>query len=705
MPSRGPARVQAGYCEAMSVMPSGRLSLPRLAWRQLTVERESSVAVAVAALLALLPAGLLLVETTGARSDLAAVLRASTGVAVARDGVGDSATFDSFQSQARDVVGPRLGQYVDGGAERAGAGPYRLASIGPVPPQPPIDAADVQVRYVGDLPSRVLVSQGVLPGPGTPGVEGTASATMPQALADRVGVNLFDQVCIRQPSALPADPPLWCARVVGIWRPASGADPAWTARGAPIQLFTGRDPYFALVGTAPGPQQSEATRQYLPVAGAISPQDATAVAAATSRVRSAADSTRTGQVRTTLDTDLTRYTATGNLLSLPVEMLTAALVPLLVLLAWVVARWYVEPRLHELALLRARGWRPGRVRRLVLLQFTWLGLVALALALLGVLALAWRPGLGPLQSTPGELLATVVAAAVVALVVARFIGVASWASRQSVLRAAEPEGEPAALGPLRGARLNSLLVLPAALLFVVSRVANGERGLLPGALGDFGAVVVSVCGLAMLVFAAQPALSAAAEGLSGGWADLEGTLARWQLRRWWQRHAASGFLIVFAFAIATFAAVALADQELNRPALGGVVLGTGVAVSLGLGFVVALAAALMAYGMVFLLACRARTDDYTALLVDGLPAGSLRRSLRIEQQVVLVGAVLVGLALGLILAWVTSWGALVGVPSATGAAAGLVATAVIGLALGLVVAWMVRRRAVGFGLVERARAT
>jgi hypothetical protein len=686
-----------------TVSPPGRLSLLRLAWRHLTIERESSAAVALALLLALLPAGMLLVESSGSRVDLTAVLNASTGIGVLRGAVADAATFDAFQAQARSLVAPRLGRYVDGGSERASAGAYRIRSIGASPPQPPIDAADVEVRYVNDLAARVVVAQGLLPGNSAPGAEGMA--TMPQALADRAGVRLFDEVCIRAPSAAPADPPLWCARVVGIWRPTSAGDPRWTARDAPLQLFTARDTYFALVALAPAPQRTEASRVYRPRAGAIAAQDAANVAAAVRQVRASADRAHVGQVQSELDAELTRYSAAGTLLSRPVEMLTAALVPLLVLLAWVVAGWYLEPRLHDLALLRARGWAPGRVQRLVLAQFAALAGVALAAALVGVLALAWRPGLGPLSSTPGELLATVVAAGVLLVMAVRLVWLARWASGQSLLRLDHPEADRPPTMAWRGARINSLLVVPATLLLLLSRVAGGERGRLPGALGDLGAVVVSVAGLAMLVLAALPALSVAAESLVGQRVDLEGTLARWQLRRWWQRHGPTGFLIVFGFAIAAFAAVAVADQELNRPALNGVVLGTGVAASLAIGFLVAVVAALMAYGLLFLAACRSRADDYTALLVDGLTAAAVRRSLRIEQHIVLAAGLLAGLALGVVLAWTTSWSALVGAPTLAGVVVGLVVTTAVGLLAGRGVAWLVRRRAVGFALVQRGRTT
>jgi len=675
------------------------MSLLRLAWRHLTADRESSVAVAVALLLALLPAGLLLVETSGARVDLGDVLTASSGVTVQRAGIVDAAAFDTFQRDARDQVDPKLGRYVDQGSERALAGPYRLDSVDAQPATAPVDAAEVDVAYVGDLAERVVVGQGLLPKNSGSGVEGTAS--MAQAVADRAGIRLYDQVCVRTPSAA-AGSALWCVRIIGLWRPNDTADPRWTAPDAPLQLFTARDPYFALIALQPAPDRTDAARVYRARRDAIGPQDATAMAAAVRQVRGAA---RPGEVQTTLDADLVRYTNAGSLLSLPVEMLTAALIPLLILLAWVLSRWYVEPRLHDLALLRGRGWAPGRVRRLLLTQFAALEAAALAAALVGVAALAWRPGLGPLSSTPGEVLAAAVAAVVLVVIGVRFAGLARWAAAQNVLRLDHQDAPPAVSPSWRGARLNSLLVLPAALLLLLSRLAGGERGALPGPVGDLGPVVVSVAGLIMLVLAVMPALSLAAETLSGHRVDLEGTLARWQLRRWWQRNAPTGFLIVFAFAVATFAAVAFADEELNRPALGRVVLGQGVAVSLALGFLVAVATALLAYGLAFLVACRLRAPDYAALLVDGLPAAAARRSLRIEQHVVLFVSLAIGLALGMVLAWAASWSAVVRPPTLAGALSGLVVTAAVGAGAGCAVAWRVRRGGIGFRLLQRGQGT
>jgi len=158
--------------------------------------------------------------------------------------------------------------------------------------------------------------------------------------------------------------------------------------------------------------------------------------------------------------------------------------------------------------------------------------------------------------------------------------------------------------------------------------------------------------------------------------------------------------------MASFAAVSLAHQVLDRPAAGGSPLGVGDTVSLAVGFVGVLVIALLAYGLVFLFACRSRIDDYTALIVDGLSAARLRRSLALEQHTVLLHGLLVGLGLGLLLAWTTS--SVVGSGSGAGTVAasaliGIVSTTAIALWAGAGVARLVRGSAVGFHLAERGR--
>jgi hypothetical protein len=685
----------------------GRLSLLGLAWRQLAREQASATGLTIALVLALLPAALLFVESSGTRSDLRTVAAASYGVIVHRADARDRAAFDAFQQQVRRVVDPRLGAYVDGGSESAVAGPFRIDSTSAGPPVPQVAALDMQVSYTSDLATRVDPIQGVLP------KGGDATSSMAQSVADRAGIRLFDTVCIRAALAPPGSTP-WCTRVVALWRPATAADAGWADAGAPLQLFTDRDTYFSLLSAA-GPQRADASRQYRPRGAAVAAVDGVTVQARVSETTAAIQAARLGDVRSSLNGDLQRYAAARDAVRFPVRLLTVALIPLLLLLVGTLARWYVELRLHDLALLRARGWSRTRVQSIVLAQFGLLGAIALGLALVGGLALVWRAdggpaGVVPVAPSPGQLLAIAVAAGVPLVAAATFVGLARWASGQRLLRLEHPEARQPRTLSWRGTELNGLLVVPAALLLLVARLAGNGPLLPPGSLGDIGALLLSVAGLVMLVVAVLPAMSLVAEVSGRRRSDVEGTLAHWQLRRWWQRHAAAGFLLVLAFAIASFTAVALATQALNPPG-GPTVLGPDVAVSLGVGFASALVAALLAFGLAFLLACRARLDDYTALLVDGLPALALRRSVSIEQHTILVEGLVVGVLLGLVLAWTDLHGvslggqALASAPTIIASIAGAGGAAVIGLLAGVTAGWLVRRSAIGYHLVDQGRRT
>ena len=689
----------------MRSAPSGRLSFLGLAWRHLAAEWESSAGVVLTLVLALLPVVLLFVDWSSARTDLQAVIGASDGVTVQKAGVATAQAFDAFQRQAQGQVARHLGQYVDAGDGLSTEGPFRVDSITSRQPASSQGATSVTVAYVPDLASHVEVVEGVPSGSRSLG----PTATMAQAAADRMGVNLFDTVCI---SALPpgaAASPEWCARIVGLWRPRR-ADSGWTAGSTkPLQLFTGRDEFFALSATAP-PDLAEALREYRPRPGPIAPQNTAQVARHVRDLRASVAGAGVGEVRTSLDASLEGYMGARSAVSFPVRLLTASLVPLLALFLAALARWHVELRLHEVALLRARGWAPTRVQRLVLTQFVVLSACAVAVAAAGLLLVAWPAALGSIVlqvSSPdrSDVVGIAVAEGVLlAFAATWFIGLARWAAGQRVGQLTHPEAEVQSVPTRQHADRTVRLALPAALLLLLPRVIGTARWLPSNMLDDLGVLLVSVTGLAMLVVAVLPAMSVVVEARERRQVELDRTLAQWQLRHWWQRHILAGFVIVFAFAMAAFAAVSLAYQVLDRPAASGSPLGVGDSVSLAVGFTALVVVALLAYGLVFLFASRSRVDDYTALIVDGLSAARLRRSLALEQRTVLVQGLLLGLGLGLLLAWTTS--SIVGSGSgaatvATSALIGVLLTTAVALPAGAWVAGLVRRSAVGFHLAER----
>lgn len=332
------------------------------------------------------------------------------------------------------------------------------------------------------------------------------------------------------------------------------------------------------------------------------------------------------------------------------KVVAGALVLLSVMLAGLSGRWYIETRLRTLALLRARGWSQPQVQHLVLVQFAMLGTLATGVALIGLSILIWRPEVASTTHAaayPHWNVRLMVAAAMVVpptLAATALLRLARWTSRQNVSRLNQPVLSPFRLLRWRSTDLHGLLILPAALLLLLLRSTGTEHD-------DTVAVVVSLAALIMLAIASLELMSSVTEALSRRLIDLEGTLARWQLRRWWHRHAAAGFLMVFTIAIALFAAVSLAHDALDGWALGSSHPSLNVSFSLASGLAGCIVVVFLIYGLLFRFACRSRADDYEALVLDGLPVDAIRRCLAVEQRMVLTISLLVGLGLGLALLW------------------------------------------------------
>src|SRR5438128_10788564 len=286
-----------------------------------------------------------------------------------------------------------------------------------------------------------------------------------------------------------------------------------------------------------------------------------------------------------------------------------------------------------------------------------LAVTAVGVDFVGLLGLAWRADHGSIGlglSLPGrtELPSIVVAAWLPLLTAAGWlVGLAWWVSRQDVTRLVQPEANPARLLTWRGADLDGLLVLPAVGLLLLRRWIRTPGWGTPAALDDLSGLLLSVGALVLLLMATPCLISLAAEALLCRRADVEGTLAKWQLHRWWQRHTGSGFLIILAFAAAALTAIALAHQGLDHSVPDLSSRGRAAAISLAVGFAASITVGLMAYGLVFLAACRSRVDDHTALLVDGLSVDALQRSLGLEQAIVLAISLLAGIGLGWVLLW------------------------------------------------------
>jgi hypothetical protein len=673
---------------------SGQLSLPSIALRLLRAERwHAAVLGAAFALLVAVAIVPPVLAGAGARSGLRDTLSTSGGVSIQGPEVAASAQFDSFQGQAQAAADHLLGGYLAGPEERASVGARPAVTVNGSPPAGSLGRARLVVGYASDLAGHVDVLQGELPEAAQAGTSPIAS--MAQSRADRLGLRLGDSLCIDV--ARSAGQP-WCARLAGLWRAAEPTDPYWASPGVPPDVLTDRNGFMSVLALHPSPGAGAGVvpqRWYWPRPGA-SDADAAGAAALPGRigqVRQALAAAPGIRVQTSLDEALDRYASARTVATFSLELLTGALVVLAVLLFALMTHLLIRLHERELTLLSVRGWAAAQTRNLLLVE---LGIVVAAalpagLMLAGVLLTLFAPALAvwPLVGLDRQdLLGTgaVLAAALVETLLVVIV-LAERASRPGALRLRPHEPPGQGIQPRWRVALESLLVVPALPLLLLPRLAGApaqpQGG---GVLGSFW-FVIWLAALAGLALAAVHLVSPASELLSRGYPGVEGTLASWQLRAWWRRHYALGFLVVFGAAVATFAAVALAGLLLGRGAMprlvGDGAFRHGLLGALSVGLAAAVALTLLGFAGGFAHACRSREADYAALMVDGLPARSIRRSLAVEQGHVLLLGLPLGAVLGLLAGW--SVAPATGLDAAVaGPAGGLSAAAsILGLLLAL----------------------
>ena len=600
-----------------------------------------------------------LLESSAARAGVLDALTLSGGVSVQQRNVADAGQFDAFQRRAQQKADPVLGGVLLGPAEIARLEPVTAASVNDAAPKG-ATTGTLAVAYASDLSRHVDVVQGELP----EAVQETSAeaASMPEDRADRLGLHLSDVVCLAGPPPTTSDGGLWCARLVGLWRTVDRNDPYWQSVNPRPDLFTSRDGFFALLARQKA-AAARAQRWFWPSATTASPAGAATINQTVGRLRQSVGRSAGVEVQTSLDQQLSGYDAVRGVAGFIIELMTAAVLVLAVLLIALLSRHLLNLQGRELGLLKVRGWPSTAFQRVLAIELTaiagsgaaagllaaWVGLTVFrpshplwALTGLDLTDLAWA-GVALLVALQGAVIVMAVAA--------------NHANRQPAPLTSPPETPVDGSDQGWRVAMPGLLALSAAPLLLLPRLLGAEP---PSGLqqlaGTFG-YLVDVGALALLAVAAVHLVSPASTGLAGRYQGVEGTLARWQLRGWWRRHSAFGFMLVFGTAISTAAAAEIAHLLLadgTSPAL----LGPGAFRSgllIGLATVLAGATALIVIAFYAELdfAGRARRSDYVALMADGLAARSIRRSLALEHNHVLLIGVPVGSLLGLALLWAT----------------------------------------------------
>jgi hypothetical protein len=276
------------------------------------------------------------------------------------------------------------------------------------------------------------------------------------------------------------------------------------------------------------------------------------------------------------------------------------------------------------------------------------------------------------------------------LVAGTVLALVSSASRGDMEGAEGPYGRAVAWAQRRRGAEAALLILGAAALLVGSRlVGGGTRA------AGVATVLLSVAGVVLFAVAARRLLPLSSRLVGAARREVPDRLAGWQVSRRPQQHAGLVFLLVLAVTLGTFSALsaALGLRHGRDPASQGVLL---------VGSAAAMLVAVVAFALHFVGTARRRLQEYAALLLSGLPVGAVRRSLAVEQRMVLSHSLLAGALVGLALALVLLPTGELRADLPTGALA--LAAALAGfLALALIVAWTGRRTAARIDLGKELR--
>lgn len=619
------------------------LSRVKLAWLQATRRRGWAVALwlCLAGAIAM-PALLPLIDAMAVRSGLAQTLTRSGALTVAQD-VTDVTTFNAFKRDVDGRVNGRLGAALVPLAAYATAGPLHVVTVegGPVPPTTAQQA--LTASYSDHLASHVAVGAGELPPDGLGG--GDTAVTMPQAGADQLGLRLSDRVCFDFSGTGPAR---WCARIVGLWQPLNVHDQYWNQPASRLQVTMGRYDFFELVKQHL-PQGPTAGLRYWASPDAIDPGQAETVAAGVRQLTTELGSPKR-QVNTSLAASLDSFHRMQLQVSTAIHLLAAAMTLLGLFAVALVGSRFLDGQVRELAVLRARGWPAARVWRTAFSGLASLALCALPLGVVGSVAFVAVLTVSGSGISPAWLHQEDVSA-VAAAMVANAIGLMAMLGILAAA-ASQRELDPSLEAPFRRGRAWWQRAWTA--------LAFGCIGLIGLALPRFpglSGLTVHSSGPAATLIGLAPAVglilltAAAIHVWPFGWAarriSVAGALARWQLERSPEQHAAASLVLILAVAIGVFAAIGIAtgpDPSI-QPALG-----VGLEAALLVGAVVALALALVAFGLHLRSTARRRLHEYGGLLAHGLAIAEVTKSVSIEQTAATIAALVVGSVLGLTLA-------------------------------------------------------
>lgn len=642
---------------------------------------------ALMALAAAVPALTVGARDAELRSTLSGLGSMAAVTVVQEEAAGQAAPV-SFDPRAQGLAGARLAPYFGTGSESAQLAPQALVSRNdtPLPGGPSYPRSSP--GYMDGLSGHTRLIAGRMPRDSSPGVDlqgiKALAATMAQSAADRLGVNLSDQLCLTLDPAS-GQAATRCFVLVGVWKPLSASDPYWQSTGPAPELMLGRSDFLALLAGLDARATVRINMTYPLVASKADSGTAADLAARIQLLRQDLKRIPRVHVQTELDKVLTRlvhqpgWRDSGWLLQSLAGLLALSALAL-------VSAAFLTAQDREVRLVANQGWPGSRALRLILTELALLpapaaiaGLALGAIAGTGFVAVHYGVPVradGVFRAGSGAALIAAGAAALVTMLVLATRSVAR------ALAAPQPAG-PARGWRSRGRPVAGALAIAGLLLLGLGRLQLPDRG------GILAAVVLAA-GLLLLAAAATTLMRHSSALVRGSTDDPASAVAAWQLARQPGGHAGAAVALTLAVAAATFAAM---DASLGGPQT----LHTGLALIA----ILAVVAAVAGFGAHFAATLARRGNEHPAPPLSGVSRHQLATSLAKEQMAVLTHSLLAGVLLGVVfaVAAIPEPGPAAGraglpFPAGTLAMVGLaIVPALVVLAGGLGIGWMVRRAA------------
>jgi hypothetical protein len=619
------------------------LTRGRLAWLQATHRRGTALALGFCLAIAVtLPSLLPLVDGFAAESALVDVIGRDGGISVEQR-VSNVDDFASFHHDVDDRVTSEVGTLLVPIARYATAGPLYPTTVNDNQTSGVLGGQALQAAYLDDLAAHVEVVAGQLPPEGLGG--GETAVTMARSAADQIGLNLNDRLCMDF-TAAQARESRWCARIVGFWRALDSGEPYWAGRAPSLQLTMGRYDLFQLAQLQP-PKGPVAGVRYWADASQLDSRRA-ALLGLQVRALSARLEGPGRRVTTSLDSALQQLAQQHRALSSSLLLLATLVAVAGLVVVGLVAKRFLQEQARELALLRARGWPPGRTWWLAFVEVAAPALYGLPIVVAAFLFIAIGvvvTSAGGSALAPDHLRAALIIGATILLAATLLL----CAVAASVVGR---ELDPSLQSPIGRSRAWPHRRLVAALLAIVGLGGLALNRLLPANPAAGTALEPAR--------AAIPALAVLCLCWAAAWLPLPlgrlprrrrvpGMLAGWQLKRAPLQHATVSLASTLAAVLAIFVAFTLAWDRSGQSPIRDTALRQGLEIGLLASFAAVFSLVLTGFGLHYASVARRRLEEYGGLFGHGLTVVQMGRSLASEQVSVVGSSLALGVVLGTIL--------------------------------------------------------